>query len=170
MNDKTNSERDEEVIQEPPKITSDWLLEDTIHFINHVDTSGFGFPVTLYVKGQIVTGFLCSGKDYFDGLDEAIQEYFTVSIGEDRFGKDGLPEKDTLSGLFTNKGKHLYKEITEKKANEDPNPPGYIHLRDAQIFSENIPFRQSSGAFWRGKLSSIDGFIFGIMSSGNPTS
>ena len=110
------------------------------------------FDVTLTVGGLLVTGIIVSGKDYFAGIADEIRSSTN----------DG---SNTLADVFQRVGSDIYQSSDE--AQEDGGPlPAFIHLRDAHFVSPGErPIPANRGVYWRGRLSAVDGFCFGTMSS-----
>src|SRR5690349_15616086 len=50
----------------------DWFLEGLVQQTN--EHSGATLPVTLNVGGTLISGYLVSGADYFDGLGKELAE------------------------------------------------------------------------------------------------
>lgn len=106
---------------------------------------GLSVGVTLTVGGSVVTGNLCSGKDYIEHIRDSI----VGSSGDDLeaflepYFKDRLAIYDEQPGVIR---------------------IAYVHLRDAKIFNggqRSIPTNR--GVFWRGRLDAIDGWCIGTI-------
>ena len=124
----------------------DHLLETFVMYANY---NIFEVGITLFVNGLIVTGSLISGKKYYEGLTEQIGTF-----------------NDNLAGLLMEQANEIYKtyDAAETDIEADYSQLGFIHLEDAKVMSTDgncLP--TDEGAFWRGKLSSIDGFILGTV-------
>lgn len=107
---------------------------------------GFGFGITLNVKGTIVSGILITEEEYFKGITQETAnadngELFAQVLSEiDNFMKEATPEKKILLSKF-------------------------IHLKNAKyFFSGADPIPSNRGIYWRGRLSEVDGFSFGNLS------
>ena len=111
-----------------------------------VEKEKISVRVTLNIKGAIVSGVLISSQEYC----ENILRYFR----EESDLQD--PEKLTQD----------MRRLCEfyKSADRDLADMHYVHLKDARFHyasQDTAPVDQ--GVFWRGKLASIDGFVFGTL-------
>jgi hypothetical protein len=133
----------------------DWYLQ---LFIAMAETMETGIPVTLSVRGILVTGTPISSKKYFDGVAKLVSE---------AFAKAGfLPDNiKTITESLALPGKQM--EEIAKDETTSPSTYTYIHLENARFYSPSgVPWTQP-GTLWRGKVSSVDGFYFGGL---DPTS
>lgn len=127
----------------------DWFLAQLIHFAD----MGVEMSLTVIIEGQMISGTLIGGRTYF----EEVAQTAARSGGSDSIAK-------SMSEMFA-----TYKAVYRSKeeigaATELPDPPAYIHLRNA------IPILGGSGVngkgtLWRAKLASISGFTMNAMSS-----
>jgi hypothetical protein len=125
----------------------DWFLAELVSWAN---TFGFQAGVTLHVGGTIVSGTMISGAAYFALFRENTLVALSGSPAEFR-----TPIDEMLS---------TYGSIYDKP--EVTTHPGhYIHLRDAYFFDPAGNALPRGGALWRGKLSAIDGFSLGSLST-----
>lgn len=129
----------------------DPLLGVLVKTINGVP--GLEVGITLSIGPTMVTGQLCSGKAYLEGVAKDFED-----SGK---GKPGQPIAETFA--------EAVRAFAEKAygPERDDRPVSYIHLRDARHF---LPGAQgglpTKGTWWRGKLSSVDGFSFGVLQEG----
>lgn len=137
------SESEKPPIQ-PPSPHRDRLLELVIIAVNAANDSTDGRTVqgiTLAVNGLLISGKIISEKDF----------------------------------LLSNKTLNALDEIVEESARETtgggkmPRSPHefFIHLKNAKVFAfggNPIP-SQGDGAFWRVRLSSVDGFFMNTLVS-----
>ena len=129
------------------KPNEDWFLAELVSWAN---TFGFQAGVTLHVGGTIVSGTMISGAAYFALFRENISVALSGSPAEIE-----TPIDEMLS---------TYGSIYDKP--EVTTHPGhYIHLRDAYFFDPAGNALPRGGALWRGKLSAIDGFSLGSLST-----
>lgn len=130
----------------PDHTLPDWYLQALVETVNGKDIE---FPITLFVGGLIVSGQLVSGHKYFEGLGAQVTQFL------------GGPSDDVIETVkyFTSPGE-IYTKL--KEATEIP-PPQYIHLRGAKIFTPGQQPIPTEGAWWRGRLVSVDGFHFGSL-------
>ena len=132
-NTSTNQETD---------LILDTLVGMTIHRVE--------LPVTLNVKGTIVTGIAVSLEQYLEGVAKEFES------------ATGSPE---ITSAFA-QGFRNIKNMVPSQANSDDGartPLRYIHLKNAKFVVGNnlIP---SSSVYWRGRLDQIDGFYLGTWS------
>ena len=123
----------------------DWFLQQLVDFVND---HGFIIPVTLSVSGQLITGTLISGKDYFDKFSNQFAKPLEANEPE---------LYESLNSIF-----EQHKAIYDIPIEQKTQPPNYLHLADAFILeSNNITPTSAEGFLWRGMISSVDGFSLG---------
>lgn len=127
----------------------DWYLQALVGMVNGNDLE---FPITLFVSGLTISGQLASGHKYFEGLKENLTQFFGDHANE-------------LSGVIKDLSSpgDIYLQLKETG---NSSPPQYIHLRCAKIFSPGQLPLPAEGAWWRGRLASVDGFLFGSLAAG----
>ncbi|WP_280768084.1 gas vesicle accessory protein GvpU [Salipaludibacillus daqingensis] len=108
------------------------------------NTENYSVDMTLNVKGTLVTGTVISTIEYLTSL-------------ADEFSEENEVEKN------------IYQKLTEAVASleEEQEPEvNYVHMKDAKMFSESGKSLPSKGSvLWRGKLSDVDGFFLGKVTS-----
>ena len=111
-------------------------------------------PITLLVKGLVVTGFLASGRDYFNSVSAQIADVFAV--------KDERRER--MITVFGGRAE-FYKENLQSPEPE-ASEPLFIHLAKARVFNGTVAMpTNEAGVWWRGRLSEVDGFFLGTLST-----
>lgn len=115
---------------------------------------GSSIAITLTVRGFLVSGMLIGEQQW--------QEEFSAYIGN----TPEAPHGQTLASfLRATRG-----TLDSLRATRDPHAAvEFVHLRDARFISpagELVP--QSYRVFWRGSLSSVDGFFFGFVNQAPP--
>ncbi|MGJ9383099.1 gas vesicle protein GvpU [Salipaludibacillus neizhouensis] len=104
------------------------------------NTKDYTVDITLNVKGSVVTGTVVSAMTY---LEEIAGEF---------------SEENDIEQT-------IYEKLMEAASNlkdEEAPETNYVHLKDAKLFSESGKSLPSNGSvLWRGKLSDIDGFFLG---------
>lgn len=129
----------------------DPFLQRLVHLVTTLDSS---FGITLTIGGVLVTGTLASAKYYFETFGES----FAAGLAEQEDVRLGIRFAfQTWADVY----EHEYQdEILSEEI-------GYIHLKDARIYVGNdcIPSVDNPGSWWRGRLSHVDGFILGTMTS-----
>lgn len=133
-------------------VNVDGLLELLVRQANGI---GVKIGITLTVSGMQITGTLVGIKDYYS-------EYATF-MGN-IFG-------DEIKQRYMEMGDINYKKLLEEEKQElekgIPSPASnFIHLIDAKFFVSIILVPTGKGLLWRGKLSHIDGFSIGSLSTG----
>lgn len=99
--------------------------------------------IVLFVQGTIISGLLISENEYF--------EYLKKSVNFNERLRDGYNKVlDDIKSLSTESPDYQDKIPTFADIE-------YIHLKNVKYHNVNtIP--NSEGFYWRGRLSSIDGF------------
>jgi hypothetical protein len=140
----------------------DWVLQT---FVGLCNASGLEMPVTLNLAGSYVSGYVVKPSVYFDGIMADLQSAtFHGSAGAEV--KEGMLE--IMASM-----KEVSTPVTDEKDDADERDdatadarPRYIHLRAARFYAPNDlarPFPSPPrGAWWRGKIASIDGFQIGM--------
>lgn len=128
------------------RIDFDWVLQD---FVRLANASSFPLGITVLVDGFLVSGWLASGKEYFDG----VASQFTETAPEETAAH--------VRDFFSRYGE-VY--VLDGDDQTDGPPPEYIHLRDARLFNTyGRPIPPGKGMWWRGRLSQVSAFTFGIL-------
>lgn len=155
----TNEEEEQEMLEQAQSaVMPDWYLQALVRIVNG---SEIEFPITLFVNGSLVSGQLVSGHRYFgDGLGTALKQFFNNDESEGT--------KSAIKHLTAAKDVYLEdksKEVATKEGEEVPykRPPQFIHLREARVFVAGQKPIPEEGSWWRGRLSSVDGFHFGSL-------
>lgn len=138
-------EKPVEKTMEPDPNQVDWYLQSLVSIVNGNNGE---FPITLYVNGLVISGHLVSGHIYFAGLRAQLTEFF---------GGDSPNISETVAFLTEPGDSYL------DETNEFQDFPQYIHLRGAKIFTPGQKPIPSGGAWWRGRLTDINGFHFGLL-------
>ena len=131
---------------------SDWFLQILVNMINN--SADAFLSITLNVGGTIVSGQLTSGDQYFSG--------FAADLKGAGFSAEAADEFNKLGQIYIQR-----REKPNEAADDDftKNPPQYIHLKNARIFSPGSPnaIPSNRGVWWRGRLNAVDGFILGSL-------
>lgn len=142
-----------------PEISNDEVLE---YVIQKVEETKIGPSVTLAIGGLVVVGGLVSSKLYYDYLSSLFDIYTDKSEGE-TIERRAIYDNKELELEALEKYSKDWKESMIKlrdKKDGDNDRPTYIHLHNVEVWEvfSTEPFRFE---YWRGKLSSIDGFSLG---------
>jgi len=144
----SNGESNEaEVLNEPSAWEVDWYLQELVNFANE---GGIEFGLTLFLGGCVVSGTLISGKTYFEEFARGFSEACS-----------GANQSEIYEALAS-RG-----EIYERTADDEPLPaPGYVHLKDARMFSPSGSLPDNQAVLWRGRIGAVAGFSLGLLSRG----
>jgi hypothetical protein len=142
------------------EISNDEVLE---YLIQKVEETKIGPSVTLAIRGLVVVGGLVSSKLYYDRLSSLFDIYTDKSEGETIERRAIYDTKDPIELEALEKYSKDWKESMIKlrdKKDGDNDRPTHIHLHNVEVWEvfSTEPFRFE---YWRGKLSSIDGFSLG---------
>lgn len=106
--------------------------------------------LTLNVGGCLISGYLISYDEYLEAF----------MFGHLKQGFDDAREQLKAQGKL--------EEDNEKEESSKP-PRRFIHLKDARFFHPGgVPIPANEGVLWRGKLSAVDGFLYGLLEVANP--
>jgi hypothetical protein len=142
-----------------PEISNDEVLE---YLIQKVEETKIGPSVTLAIGGLVVVGGLVSSKVYYDYLSSLFDINADRSEGETVEHRAINDTKDSIELEALEKYSKDWKEslnLRDKK-DGDNDRPTRIHLHNVEVWEvfSTEPFRFE---YWRGNLSSIDGFSLG---------
>ena len=143
-----------------PEISNDEVLE---YVIQKVEETKIGPSVALAIGGLVVVGGLVNSKVYYDYLSSLFDIYTDKSEGETIERRAIYDTKDPIElealGKYSKDWKESMIKLRDKK-DGDNDRPTYIHLHNVEVWEvfSTEPFRFE---YWRGKLSSIDGFSLG---------
>lgn len=126
----------------------DWFLANLVQM---ADAYKIEQGVTLNVGGILISGVLISGRSYFEELSGFV-----------KVGAKGSKNAELASSIADSYGQFA-QIYPEHEVGEDypHRPRNYIHLRGTVMFGSNGPMSGPKGLLWRGKLSSVDGYILG---------
>ena len=125
----------------------DWFIQSLVNVSN---ISALGFGVTLQVSGLLVSGYLVSGKTYFEAVGEQV-----IS---------GIAENAALADQL----RKLFATFESAYPNDPGQPerpvPQFIHLKNARFYStDGSPVPTNEGVWWRGRISQISGIVIGML-------
>jgi hypothetical protein len=124
--------------------------EVLVHLIRIVEETGVGIGITLFVNGLTISGNMMSSKKYFDEISN--------HFNEDNFAPDDPNfEGNTIPYL------QQFRQFMHQSgiSREEQDNPKYIHLEKVTIIYSSDSSHDYGATVWRGKLSSIDGFVIG---------
>ncbi len=122
----------------------DWFLQ---FLVNLANKNRFDLEVTLTVGGTLISGTLVGVRQYFDELSAHFASPFDS-------GKNSEEVRETF--------KKIGDQCSCVSPSEKTETPSYIHLKNV-VFSDRQgkPISGSSGIWWRGRLSEVQGFTPG---------
>jgi hypothetical protein len=122
----------EDTASPPPSAQHDWFIQSLVNVANVAPLS---FGVTLQVSGLLVSGYLVSGKAYFEATGQMRKMFATF---ESAYPND--------------------------PSQTDRPVPQFVHLQNARFYSTNgTPVPSNAGVWWRGRISEISGIVVGIL-------
>jgi hypothetical protein len=132
------------------------LLVTIIKIANESETRT-ELPITLNVRGLIITGNLIGFRSYYDGIIKSVID--RVDIHDTSSKKSDEELKINLRVLM-----QQFRDTLPSSDEEwDKEKPNLIFLKDAQLYCDsNRPLNPPT--YWIGKLESVDGFFFGRLS------
>jgi hypothetical protein len=117
-------------------------------FLNLVDENGIEIPITLSVSGAVISGTLINASTYYAEITESSK----------------LPNTTISKIMYKNFSdlKEAYAKQKQEEADKEAkeNSLTFIHLKDVKYLSAGVQPTSSSSNWWRGRISSIDGFSF----------
>ena len=134
-----------------PSAQHDWFIQSLVNVANVAPLS---FGVTLQVSGLLVSGYLVSGKAYF----EAVGGQIIGGLAQDA----GLVEQ--MRKMFT-----TFESAYPSVPGSGERPvPQFIHLQNARFYgTDGTPVPSNEGMWWRGRISEISGIVIGILGVGD---
>lgn len=139
---------------ENSEITPFESADGILQFLSYVSNNGYyGFGVTLFVGGMLISGNVISNKEFRQNLTDTIRNSFEKKSDEEK-------------AFIENYLRHIEPQNEEKEDLTEPIETRYIHLKNARVFNAgNKPIPGVGGFVWRGRLESIDAFSWGTLSS-----
>jgi hypothetical protein len=136
------------VPEQPNQPVVDLVLTVLVRAVNKGETSNIG--ISLLIGGSWLTGSMIGGRMWFDQLAQLI---------DTQTGNDG-------GQLFHRIGETAYPSESERlAAGKTPldAEPGFVHLQHARLLTGAAIRVPDPGGLVRIKLSSIDGWLIGIL-------
>ncbi len=133
----------------PATPSADAFLQFLVNLVNN-GSQLESIGVTLQMGGMLVSGSIVSGADYFDRF----AANFSDSLG--------ALDANTRSGVRASLAE--LGDVFRVPQPVDPLP-NYIHLSDALFFAADGTPIAGQPTLWRGRTSSVDGFILGRLQS-----
>jgi hypothetical protein len=124
-----------------------------IYLVETVNVFSIEISITLFVQGSIVSGLLIGGKAYFEGLNSE------MALGS---------ASDDIKGAFQTMFAQFQSIYTNLPDNQEQQSEfgnvEFIHLKNAKFFAGGSLTPTNRAVYWRGRLSSVNGFSLGNLS------
>jgi hypothetical protein len=141
----------------PQERDVDAFLRMLVRFCNK---TGAGIGMTVHAGGTIVSGTLISDTEYYQLLAERVR----IALPDDESAEDFAGGIDRWARLIAG-------DDGEEEPNGEKEPAdqrvkstrgtSYLHMKDASIGPSLAELSPQQGVLWRGRLSSIDGWMLG---------
>jgi hypothetical protein len=130
-----------------PSAQHDWFIQSLVNVANVAPLS---FGVTLQVSGLLVSGYLVSGKAYF----EAVGQQIISGVAQNAALADQMRKMfATFESAYPNDPNQIERPV-----------PQFVHLQNARFYStDGTPVPSNEGVWWRGRISEISGIVIGIL-------
>ena len=133
-----------------PSAQHDWFIQSLVNVANVAPLS---FGVTLQVSGLLVSGYLVSGKAYFEAIGQQIVSGFAQNA----------ELADQMRKMFAT----FESAYPNDPGQKDRPVPQFVHLQNARFYStDGAPVPSNAGMWWRGRISEISGIVIGILGVG----
>jgi len=130
-----------------PSAQHDWFIQSLVNVANVAPLS---FGVTLQVSGLLVSGYLVSGRTYFEAIGQQI-----VS---------GLSQNAALADQMRKMFATFESAYPNDPGQSERPVPQFVHLQNARFYStDGTPVPANEGVWWRGRISQISGIVIGIL-------
>ncbi len=135
------------VTPDVPSAQHDWFIQQ---LVNVATVAPLTFGVTLQVSGLLVSGYLVSGKAYF----EAVGKQIVKGVAQNAAVADQMRQMfATFASAYPNEPGQAERPV-----------PQFIHLQNARFYStDGTPVPGNEGVWWRGRISEISGIVIGIL-------
>jgi hypothetical protein len=138
--------------------------------------TGYGLILTL--GGLVVSGTLIPDWQWFEDVERAARDAWVASGGDPEAEQAGIPGLVSAMGrdtLVNKRDEYLaardamqgLSDRYQRLLNESERA-SYVHLREARVFSPGDPPLPGNGMYWRGRLSEVSGWSFGLLGAGTP--
>lgn len=137
-----------------------------------------GPGVILTLSGLVVSGRVIPHWKWFDEVAHASRAAFTVHTGgsiDDEHGGwatlfQGVSESMMQAHDEYAAAKDAVQSLPERYQQRlaQIDPTYFIHLREARVFSPRGGGLPASGMHWRGRLSEVSGWSFGLLEAAAP--
>ena len=140
----------DDATSDTPSAQHDWFIQSLVNVAN---VAPLNFGVTLQVSGLLVSGYLVSGKAYFEAVGQQI-----VS---------GVAQNAELADQMRMMFATFESAYPNDPGQKDRPVPQFVHLQNARFYStDGTPVPSNAGVWWRGRISEISGIVIGILGVG----
>ncbi|EAA2704526.1 gas vesicle protein [Salmonella enterica] len=123
------------------------VKDEDLMFLNDiVNRTNCGIGITLFVKGNVISGSLIAGRKYYGFVSENLKAIGSAGVA--------------LSQYFENKGTNGY--TSDKPDFEYPN--NFLHLENVKVRSDQGTMGALQNAMLRVKIDEVEGHILGNVS------
>lgn len=153
MSEPTDAQPQEKERPQPDR-KADAVLRNLSFACNRAN---FAIPITISVKGQLVTGSMISRERYIQEMQEQYINPFLTSWDHDEDSK-----KVVAGWLDVSFG-----PPEPMEPDSFPEEINFIHLADAHVYTGGNGLPTNQGILWRSPLDSVDGFFWGTLEPAN---
>jgi len=136
-----------------PALYSDaWVNNDPFLeiFVELANKGTMEMSVTFHVNGLIISGMLTGAKRYYDYVEKLFQDSGKTEEFKGAQVLDAIPQ--------------MFRDAVKENQDDSGIKPRYVHLRDIRTYTADGKAAQTpQEIFWRGKLSSVNGFTIGSL-------
>lgn len=156
MTQNTTGDEPDETQQDPVQFgPGDPMLRELLAELlaHHAKGDPVSIQITLMTTGGIVTGELVSALQWLDAVDSQASIYKNLLV----------PFREELEAAWS-------ADKIEPFTDEMMASISHVHLVNARIFAGTMPVPGygDPGVPWRGRLSEVSGWIFGIAGNSQP--
>lgn len=146
------------------------VLVDVVNSLSERQADGPSVILTL--GGLIVSGVVIPSWQWYEEVEEDLREAYV------RSGGDPASEDAGWAMLFKEVGQKVAQQDAEKRVAMEAGEglaeryrralgrqdiTTFIHLKDARVFTPGQEGMPRNGMYWRGRLSQLAGWAFGLL-------
>lgn len=154
MTEEKNNENKKEIGSHDKTLTRNFDELDIFlqKLVSLVNTTKVEMGISLNVGGLVISGTLFTGE-----------EYFKIFASDFSKGFEQFEEKEVS---IIRKSLETWGDVYKNSEKINVDDVIYIHLKNAKFFVPGQkPIPSNAGVCWRGKISAVDGFTLGKLSS-----
>jgi len=147
----------------------DVVLLAIVDGINAQEEHQEGFPITLLVKGTVLTGKIVPNWQWFEEMETGPEPTGESDDGEaDGFMKDLADQFAEQNRLRQSAYETPARDWTEEQRKAHDTETKFVHLTGASLLLGGGVMAPTSGGRFRVRLSDVDGWASGQLSVGRP--